>query len=99
MPEHIRQRYPEWADDSFAIAKAMAPQISGTGDPHRGNGFPETFEAALVSSLSAARLDVHSANGFVRTHMVQETRKIETFPAAAYKRGTWITYDLVAAAD
>ncbi len=99
MPEHIRQRYPEWADDSFAIAKAMGPQISGTGDPHRGNGFPETFEAALVSSLSAARLDVHSANGFVRTHMVQETRKIETFPAAAYKRGTWITYDLVAAAD
>jgi hypothetical protein len=99
MPEHIRQRYPEWADDSFAIAKAMGPQISGTGDPHRGNGFPETFEAALVSSLSAARLDVHSANGFVRTNIVQETRKIETFPAAAYKRGTWITYDLVAAAD
>jgi hypothetical protein len=98
IPEHIRQRYPEWADDGFAIAKAMEPMVTGTGDPHRGNGFPETFEAALVSSLSAARLDVHSANGFVRTHIVQETRKIETFPAAAYKRGTWITYDLVSAA-
>jgi anti-sigma regulatory factor (Ser/Thr protein kinase) len=98
IPEHIRQRYPEWADDSFAIAHAMDPQISGTGHPHRGNGFPETFEAALVSSLSAARLDVHSANGFVRTQIVQETKKIDMFPAAAFKRGTWIAYDLISAA-
>jgi len=98
IPEHIRQRYPEWFDDSFAIAHAMDPQISGTGHPHRGNGFPETFEAALVSSLSAARLDVHSASGFVRTQIVQEKRKVDTFPAAAFKRGTWIAYDLVSAA-
>jgi hypothetical protein len=76
----------------------MDPQISGTGHPHRGNGFPETFEAALVSWLSAARLDVHSANGFVRTQIVQETKKIDMFPAAAFKRGTWIAYDLVSAA-
>jgi hypothetical protein len=98
IPEHIRQRYPEWADDGFAIAHAMDPRISGTGNPHRGNGFPETFEAALVSSLSAARLDMHSANGFVRTQIVQETKKIEMFPAAAFKRGTWIAYDLISAA-
>jgi hypothetical protein len=76
----------------------MDPRISGTGHPHRGNGFPETFEAALVSSLGAARLDVHSAYGFVRTQIVQEKRKVDTFPAAAFKRGTWITYDLVSAA-
>lgn len=98
IPEHVRQRYPEWAEDSFAIAHAMDARISGTGDPHRGNGFSETFEAALVSSLSAARLDVHSANGFVRTQIVQETKKTDMFPAAAFKRGTWIAYDLVHAA-
>lgn len=98
IPEHIRQRYPEWTDDDFAIAHAMDAHVSGTGHPHRGNGFSETFEAALVSVGSAARLDIHSANGFVRVHIVQGDRKIETFPAAAFKRGTWISYQLVPAA-
>ena len=48
-------------------------------------------------TLHAARIDVHSANGFVRREIVQERVKTELFPAAAYRRGTWITYDLVSA--
>jgi hypothetical protein len=96
IPEHLRQRYPEWFDDCFAIAQAFEPSISGTGNPHRGNGFAETFEAALVSAMHAARVDIHSANGFVRGQFYGGTTKLEPFPAASFRRGTWISYDLVA---
>lgn len=95
IPEHIRQRYPEWSDDSYAIAHATQPHITGTGERHRGIGFSEVFDAALTSSLHAARLDIHSANGFFRLQTVQETQKPEAFPASRFKRGTWITYELV----
>jgi hypothetical protein len=61
IPEHIRQRYPEWSDDGYAIAHATQPHITGTGDPHRGIGFSEVFEAALTRSLHSARMDIHSA--------------------------------------
>lgn len=42
IPEHIRQQYPDWTDDGYAIA-----------------------------------------------------REIEAFPASQFRRGTWMTYDLV----
>lgn len=95
IPEHIRQRYPEWSDDSAAIAHATELSITGTGDPHRGIGFSAVTEAALTASLHAARMDIYSANGFFRLQVVQENRKPEIFPASNYRRGTWITYDLV----
>jgi hypothetical protein len=95
IPEHIRQRYPEWTDDGYAIARATDEQITGTGHPHRGIGFSSTFEAALTRFLHAARMDILSATGFCRLQIVQENRKIETFPASRFRRGTWMTYDLV----
>lgn len=95
IPEHLRQRYPEWGDDTFAIGRAMEPGISGTGHPHRGNGFSETLEAALAPALSAARMDVHSANGFLRIEVAQERKQLIPFPSATYRRGTWISYDVV----
>jgi hypothetical protein len=95
IPEHLRQQFPEWFDDNFAIARALEPHVSGTGDPHRGNGFNEAFEAALTSALSSARVDIHSAKGFVRTQFYGGTKKVEPFPAARFRRGTWISYDLV----
>jgi anti-sigma regulatory factor (Ser/Thr protein kinase) len=95
IPEHIRQRYPEWSDDSAAIAHATESSITGTGDPHRGIGFSAVMEAALTASLHAARMNIYSANGFFRLQIVQESRKPEIFPASNYRRGTWITYDLV----
>jgi hypothetical protein len=95
IPEHLRQRYPEWFDDCFARAQSFQPGISGTGDPHRGNGFTETFEAALASAGTAARVDLHSANGFVRAQFYGDIKKLEPFPAARFRRGTWISYDLV----
>ncbi len=95
IPEHIRQRYPEWSDDGYAIAHATKPHVTGTGNPHRGIGFSEVLEAALTRSLHAGRMDIHSANGFFRLQVVQQTRKEEVFPAGRFKRGTWIAYDLV----
>ncbi len=95
IPEHIRQRYPEWSDDGYAIAHATKPHVTGTGNPHRGIGFSEVLEAALTRSLHAGRMDIHSANGFFRLQVVQQTHKEEVFPAAHFKRGTWIAYDLV----
>jgi len=95
IPEHLRQRYPEWADDGFCIGQAMRERISGTGDPHRGNGYTATFETALTSALAGARLDVLSSNGFVRTEIVQERQTMTSFPPAQRRRGTWITYELV----
>lgn len=95
IPEHIRQRYPEWSDDGYAIAHALEPHVTGTGHPHRGIGFSDVLEAALTKSLHAARMDIHSANGFYRLQVVQEQRKPEVFPAARFRRGTWIAYDLI----
>jgi hypothetical protein len=95
VPEHIRQRYPEWSDDGWAIAHATEERVTGTNDPHRGFGFSSVFEAALTSSLHAARMDLLSANGFCRVQSVQETRKVEVFPATRFRRGTWIAYDLI----
>lgn len=95
IPEHIRQRFPEWSEDSSAIAHATQAGVTGTGDPHRGIGFSAVMEAALTASLHAARMDIYSANGFCRTQVVQEDTKIEAYAASNYRRGTWIAYDLV----
>ncbi|HEX6456428.1 MAG TPA: hypothetical protein VF009_07915 [Solirubrobacterales bacterium] len=95
IPEHIRRRYPEWSDDGWAIAHATRESVSGTNDPHRGIGFSSVFEAALTTSLHAGRMDILSANGFCRIQTVQENPKLEVLPATRFRRGTWITYDLV----
>jgi hypothetical protein len=95
VPEHIRQRYPEWSDDGWAIAHATDDRVTGTEDPHRGFGFSSVFEAALTRSLHAAQMDLLSANGFCRVQIVQEKRKVEVFPASRFRRGTWIAYDLI----
>jgi hypothetical protein len=95
IPEHIRQRYPEWSDDGYAIAHATQLHVTGTGNPHRGIGFSEVFDAALTASLHGARMEIHSANGFFRLQVAQEQHKPEVFPSASFRRGTWISYDLV----
>jgi hypothetical protein len=95
IPEHVRQRYPEWMDDGLAIAHATDEHVTGTGDQHRGIGFSAVFEAALTRALHAAQMNVLSARGFCRFQLVQEEKKIEVFPTPRFRRGTWITYDLV----
>lgn len=96
IPEHVRRQFPEY-DDMFAIARALEPGVSGTGDRYRGNGFAETFETALISSASAARLQIHSARGFVQQEVIQGQRPTSGYPAPTFRRGTLISYELVTA--
>jgi hypothetical protein len=96
IPDHLRRQYPEWHDDTFAIGRAVQDAtVSGTGRPLRGNGLPETLEAAITASLHAARLDIHSANGWLRTEITQGTVRLTPIPPARYRQSTWITYELV----
>jgi hypothetical protein len=95
IPEHIRRRYPEWREDGWAIAHATDERITGTDDPHRGFGFSAVLEESLTQSLHSARMEILSASGHCRVGVVQESRKVDVFSAARYRRGTWITYDLI----
>jgi hypothetical protein len=101
IPEHIRNRYPEWQDDSAAIARALERGVSGTGDPHRGNGFSEVFREAaetdLVRARSAAEIDIRSGRGRVGVKIVGGTKTAEPGSVGAPRRGTWITYTITTA--
>jgi len=95
IPEHIRARHPEWQDDTAAITKALQRGVTGTGDPHRGNGFSEVVDdvnRALVRARSAVRIEIRSARGGVLLDLVDG--RVDPRPATVERprRGTWITY-------
>lgn len=96
IPEHIRSQHPEWQDDTAAIARAIERGVTGTGDPHRGNGFAEVFDVAvdnqLVRALSAATVDIRSSKGRVRVELVGGQTNVSTPDIGRSRRGTWITY-------
>jgi hypothetical protein len=98
VPEHIRSRYPEWQDDSAAIAAAIERGVSGTGDPHRGNGFSEVFREALETDLvqaqSSADIDIRSSKGRVRVRIAGGTKTAGRGLIRHPRRGTWITYTI-----
>jgi hypothetical protein len=95
IPEHIRERYPEWQDDTSAIVRALQRGVTGTGDPHRGNGFSEVVEdvnRVLVRAQSSVNIEIRSAKGGVVLEMLDG--RVEPRPATVElpRRGTWITY-------
>lgn len=96
IPEHIRSQHPEWQDDTAAIARAIERGVTGTGDPHRGNGFAEVFDVAvdnqLVRALSAATIDIRSSKGRVKVELVGGQTNVSTPDIGRSRRGTWITY-------
>jgi hypothetical protein len=95
IPEHLRRVYPEHSEDGYAIARAIEPGVSGTDDPQRGYGYDWVFEKALTSASHMARLEIHSLRGFFATEIVQETRHPTGYPAPNYKRGTWVSLELI----
>lgn len=97
IPEHLRRAFPEWADDSAAIAKATFDHVSGTGDPHRGFGWGHVFDAALQKSLHAAEFEIYSANGFLRTKIFDGHRDHWPSPPPQYRKGTSIVCKLESA--
>jgi hypothetical protein len=96
IPEHIRAQHPEWQDDGAAIARALQRGVTGTGDPHRGNGFSEVVDAAvdrqLVRATSALEIDIRSAHGRVRIEVAGGSVKPGEVPVERPRRGTWISY-------
>lgn len=101
IPEHIRAHHPEWHDDTAAITRALQPGVSGTGDPHRGNGFAEVFDAALqtdfVRSSSGADVDIRAGKGHVGVRIHGGSEIAEQRPLDRPRRGTWITYTVTTA--
>ncbi len=97
IPEHIRARHPEWQDDNAAISRVLDRGVTGTGDPHRGNGYAEVLDLAHAAQLqraqSALSLDIRSAKGRVEVALVDGTMRptpLDTQP----RRGTWISYEI-----
>lgn len=93
IPEHIRQQYPEWSADEFAIAQATREGVTGTGSAHRGFGFTETFAAAMTRLVTGATMTVRSGRGELRVEVAGGP--VAHHPLEArYKRGTWISFEL-----
>ncbi len=96
IPEHIRARHPEWYDDAAAIVRAIERGVTGTADPHRGNGFAEVFDDSLeklmTQSNSAVTIDVRAGEGRVVIEIVDGQVKAEPGLVPRGRRGTWITY-------
>jgi hypothetical protein len=101
IPEHIRTHHPEWHDDTAAITRALVRGVSGTGDPHRGNGFAEVFDAALQSDLvrssSGADVDIRAGYGRVGVKIFGHSEVPEPRPIDQPRRGTWLTYTVTTA--
>jgi hypothetical protein len=70
--------------------------VTGTKDPHRGNGFAEVFDEALdrllVRSLSAVTIDIRSGAGRVVVDLVDGRMNADRGTVGRSRRGTWITY-------
>lgn len=101
IPEHIRAKHPEWQDDTAAIGRALLRGVTGTGDPHRGNGFAEILDVAIENELvrgrSAATLDIRSARGRVAVELVGGVQNAAGLPVDRNRRGTWLTYTITSA--
>jgi hypothetical protein len=101
IPEHVRAQHPEWHDDHAAIARSLQRGVSGTGDPHRGNGFAEVFQAALRTDLarasSGADIDIRAGKGRVGVKIFGGTEIAEPRGLDRPRRGTWITYTVTTA--
>jgi hypothetical protein len=95
IPEHLRQQRPELSDDSHAIGLATTPGVSGTGDTHRGYGFDAVFDTALTAAMHEARFTILSARGFFEERIVQERHLPTVHPASQYRRGAWISCELI----
>jgi anti-sigma regulatory factor (Ser/Thr protein kinase) len=101
IPEHIRDRYPEWQNDSAAIAQVLQRGITSSDDPERGNGFSETIDYAVEQQLiqlsSAVELDIRAASGRVGVHLVGGATQVKDGLATTPRRGTWISYTVITA--
>ncbi len=93
IPEHVRQRYPEWTDDAQAIENATIERVSGTGNPHRGFGISQVLDEIAASPIEHAELQLRAGRGVLRSRVIgmEQLKERREVP---YKRGTWVTLEL-----
>jgi hypothetical protein len=97
IPEHLRGHYPDLGSgDGLAISRATEEHVTGTGDAVRGLGFTEVFGAALDSLMPSGEMRIRSCRGACRIRLGDDTIDRVYEDGHAYKKGTWITFELEA---
>ncbi len=92
IPEHVRQNHPDFVIDEHAIGQALQEGISGTRQPHRGNGFTWVLRETLSSAASSAEMFVRAGQGAFRREIVDARVKDHGWNTAS-TQGTWIACD------
>lgn len=94
IPEHIRVENPEWSNDGDAIARVLHSGVTGTGDPHRGNGLPSTIEEIEGSPYIAGTITIRSGHGGCRIRIPAKGKTVVDVSDEAYKKGTVVNVEL-----
>lgn len=92
IPEHIRGSHPEFVVDEHAIGQALEEGVSGTRQPHRGNGFTWVLRETLSSAASSAEMFVRAGQGAFRREIVDARVKDHGWKTPS-TQGTWIACD------
>jgi hypothetical protein len=93
IPEHMRQVFAE-SSDRRLLRKALEEEVSGTGNRERGNGIPSVLEEAREARITYARLEIRSGDASLTHYVNQNGRSQTKTEAAAFKKGTWICFEL-----
>jgi hypothetical protein len=92
IPEHIRRTHPDFAVDEHAIGQALEEGVSGTRQPHRGNGFTWVLRETLASAASSAEIFIRAGQGAFQREIVDAHVKDDGWNAPS-TQGTWIACD------
>jgi hypothetical protein len=89
IPEHIRRTHPDFVVDEHAIGQALEEGVSGTRQPHRGNGFTWVLRETLSSAASSAEMFIRAGQGTFRREIVDARVKDHGWKTPS-TQGTWI---------
>jgi anti-sigma regulatory factor (Ser/Thr protein kinase) len=92
IPEHIRRTHPDFVVDEHAIGQALEEGVSGTRQPHRGNGFTWVLRETLASAASSAEMFIRAGQGAFQREIVDARVKDHGWKTPA-TQGTWIACD------
>lgn len=93
VPAHMRHVFDD-SSDRRLLRKALEEEVSGTGNRERGNGIPSVLEEAREARITYAQLEIRSGNASLTHYVNQNGRSHTKTEAAAFKKGTWICFEL-----
>ena len=92
IPTHIRRTHPDFVVDEHAIGQALEEGVSGTRQPHRGNGFTWVLRETLSSAASSAEMFIRAGQGGFQREIVDARVKDDGWNVPS-TQGTWIACD------